>query len=196
MEEPGPRIDRLTESIPILLSAFGGRVEFKGHHFDVKGDIPHGRPGEWGQPRLLIGAGGPRMLRLAARYADTVAFNPTAGDRDVGAIIAGLTTESVKAKSNLLSKAAGERFEQIEIARLVMGIDMTGSETQSAHSWGERTGLPIESQRESQSFIIGSQDEICEQLMVERRLTNTSYIVIPYVDLEAFAPVVRQLTGR
>jgi alkanesulfonate monooxygenase SsuD/methylene tetrahydromethanopterin reductase-like flavin-dependent oxidoreductase (luciferase family) len=33
-------------------------------------------PVRQGRPRLLIGAGGPRMLRIAARYADVVGLLP------------------------------------------------------------------------------------------------------------------------
>ena len=33
-------------------------------------------PGRQGRPPLLIGAGGPRMLRLAARHADIVGLLP------------------------------------------------------------------------------------------------------------------------
>jgi len=65
------RVNRLEEALQILKPLLqGGRVDFAGTHYQAEdclitplGPRPDGIP-------LLMGAFGPRMLRLAARYAD------------------------------------------------------------------------------------------------------------------------------
>jgi probable F420-dependent oxidoreductase len=65
------RVDRLEEALQILSPLLKGkRVDFTGTHYQVENCIvtPLG-PREKGIP-LLIGALGPRMMRLTAQYAD------------------------------------------------------------------------------------------------------------------------------
>ena len=65
------RVDRLEEALQILHPLLKGqRATFTGHHYQVDdclitplGPRPQGIP-------LLMGASGPRILRLTARYAD------------------------------------------------------------------------------------------------------------------------------
>ncbi len=71
------RIDRLEEALTII----GGLldrvpVEHHGTHYQVTGLDLDVLPRPHGRPRLLIGAGGPRMLGVAARHADTVGLLP------------------------------------------------------------------------------------------------------------------------
>jgi len=65
------RVDRLEEALQILGPMLRkGRVDFAGRYYQARDcqDVPRGpRPDG---PPLMVGAEGPRMLRLAARYAD------------------------------------------------------------------------------------------------------------------------------
>jgi len=76
-ERPGLRIERLEESLLILRRLFAGeRVTHAGTHYQLRGarlaPLSVQRPG----PPILIGGGGPRMLRLAARHAQIVGLLP------------------------------------------------------------------------------------------------------------------------
>ena len=65
------RVDRFEEALQILKPLLHvGRVDFDGHYFQARDaeDLPRG-PRAAGPP-LIIGAEGPRMLRLTAQYAD------------------------------------------------------------------------------------------------------------------------------
>lgn len=65
----GERVDQLDEALAIITSLWdGGPVTFRGRHYSVEG--ARCAPAPTPRPRLLLGAFGPRMLRLAARYAD------------------------------------------------------------------------------------------------------------------------------
>jgi probable F420-dependent oxidoreductase len=65
------RVDRFEEALQIILALLRtGRADFSGRHHRLQnGELrPHGpRPGG---PPVLVGARGPRMTALAARYAD------------------------------------------------------------------------------------------------------------------------------
>jgi probable F420-dependent oxidoreductase len=66
------RVSRFEEALRIIVPLLReGRVDFQGQYYQARNCelLPRGpRPGG---PPILIGAQGPRMLRLAARYADT-----------------------------------------------------------------------------------------------------------------------------
>ncbi|MFN8492530.1 MAG: LLM class flavin-dependent oxidoreductase [Caldilineaceae bacterium] len=65
------RVDRLEEALQIIKPLLHGEgIDFQGTHYQVQNCVitPLG-PRTTGIP-LLIGAGGPRMLRIVARYAD------------------------------------------------------------------------------------------------------------------------------
>jgi probable F420-dependent oxidoreductase len=65
------RVDRFEEALQILKPLMReGRVDFEGHYHRARDaeDLPRG-PRAAGPP-LMIGAEGPRMLRLTAQYAD------------------------------------------------------------------------------------------------------------------------------
>lgn len=67
----GERVDRFEEAMQIIAPLLReGRVDFAGRFYSARNcEIAPPDPREGGPP-ILIGAMGPRMLRLAARYAD------------------------------------------------------------------------------------------------------------------------------
>ena len=76
-DRPGRRIDRLEESLTVIGGLLAGQpVHHLGTWYQIDGLDLDVLPGRRGRPRLLIGAGGPRMLRVAARHADIVGLLP------------------------------------------------------------------------------------------------------------------------
>jgi F420-dependent oxidoreductase-like protein len=67
-----PRIDALEEQMQVVLGHWGpGPFDFEGEHYRAKGLDAQPKPLQEPHPPLILGgAGGPRSLRLAARYAD------------------------------------------------------------------------------------------------------------------------------
>jgi alkanesulfonate monooxygenase SsuD/methylene tetrahydromethanopterin reductase-like flavin-dependent oxidoreductase (luciferase family) len=85
---PGPRVDRFAEAVQVLDLLMGGqRATFKGDYYELDDAPLQPRPVQ--QPRipLLISAHRPRMLAIAARYAD---------QWDTFAVTAGTATEGVE----------------------------------------------------------------------------------------------------
>ena len=76
-DPPGQRISRLEESLAVIGGLLDHRpVHHQGPSYRIDGLSLDVLPAQHGRPRLLIGAGGPRMLRIAARHADTVGLLP------------------------------------------------------------------------------------------------------------------------
>ncbi|MFD0822460.1 LLM class flavin-dependent oxidoreductase, partial [Micromonospora zhanjiangensis] len=73
----GVRIDRLAESIGIILDLFGGKpVSRTGRYYRVTDLVGLPEPAQRPHPPLLVGGGGRRILELAGRTADIVGVNP------------------------------------------------------------------------------------------------------------------------
>ncbi|WP_345400647.1 TIGR03621 family F420-dependent LLM class oxidoreductase [Nonomuraea salmonea] len=73
LEPPGVRVERLGEALTVLKGLWGdGPFSFDGRHYRVTGLDQRPKPVQRPRPPLVIGAGGARMLRLAAREADVV----------------------------------------------------------------------------------------------------------------------------
>jgi probable F420-dependent oxidoreductase len=68
----GERFDELEDTMGYLDALFGPEpASFEGKRFSLRGAFNHPRPVQEPRPPMLIGGkGGPRLLRLAARYAD------------------------------------------------------------------------------------------------------------------------------
>ncbi len=65
------RVDRFEEALQIIRPLLReGRVDYAGKYYTARDCEIAPRSSRPGGPPLLVGAGGPRMLRLAARYAD------------------------------------------------------------------------------------------------------------------------------
>jgi probable F420-dependent oxidoreductase len=73
---PGTRIVRLEEALQIIRGLFGGApFSFAGVHYRIKDLEGSPLPVQKPHPPILLGGGGRRMLRLAAREADIVNVN-------------------------------------------------------------------------------------------------------------------------
>ena len=68
----GERFDLLEDTLGYLAALFGPEpASFEGDRFALREAFNHPRPAQEPRPPLLVGGkGGPRLLRLAARYAD------------------------------------------------------------------------------------------------------------------------------
>jgi alkanesulfonate monooxygenase SsuD/methylene tetrahydromethanopterin reductase-like flavin-dependent oxidoreductase (luciferase family) len=65
------RVDRFEEALQIIVPLLReGRVDFQGRYYSARDCELAPRGPRSGGPPVVIGAQQPRMLRLAARYAD------------------------------------------------------------------------------------------------------------------------------
>src|SRR5262249_26645699 len=117
LDPPSVRIERLGEVVELLRQCFDDRpVDFDGktgvsaHGFSGV-PKPTQRPG----PPIAIGGGGPKVLQLAGRMADTVAFNVDnrtgkLAPENIERTTAGPTLEKI----GWIREAAGDPVEEIQ----------------------------------------------------------------------------------
>ncbi len=85
---PGPRVDRFEEAVQVVSLLMGqARTTFNGHYYQLNDAPLEPRPVQKPGIPLLISAHRPRMMAIAARYAD---------QWDTFAVTAGTATEGVE----------------------------------------------------------------------------------------------------
>jgi alkanesulfonate monooxygenase SsuD/methylene tetrahydromethanopterin reductase-like flavin-dependent oxidoreductase (luciferase family) len=137
-------------------------------------------PEQRSSPRLLIGAGGPRMLRLAARHADVVGLlpapirNATDSDDPQDRLPA-----AVDAKIAVLREAAGDRFPGLELSALGTFILTDRRRPSTDELIRERgwSGLDAETVWQMPTIFIGSAAQIRDDLHARRDRFGLSYLV-------------------
>ena len=79
--ESGERVDRFAEYVDLVARLLSQEITtYEGRYYRADGAIMHPRPVQSPRPPILVAALGPRMMRLAARYADiwnSVSFRPS-----------------------------------------------------------------------------------------------------------------------
>ncbi len=193
---PGRRIDRLEESIPLIKALLAGEtVTHHGPHYNLDQASVGVSPVQKPRPPLAIGAGGPRMLKLAAREAEIVGLTPGFDDR--GRVRVRQATESATSqKIAWIREAAGDRFERLEINVWIGFAGMMGSgnsplgTARAAAMWSATSiyGSPY--------VLYGSLGSLRERLQRHRDLWGVSYYTIPARSMEAMAPLVEAMTGK
>jgi probable F420-dependent oxidoreductase len=198
MDEPAVRIERLAEGIAVLKGLFAeGSFSFAGEHYRVTELDGRPKPVQRPYPPLLVGGGGPRVLRLAAREADIVGVNPAVrGGRvtaDAGRDGAAARTDE---KVRWVREAAGDRYADIEINFLVYACVVTDDRQQTIDSLAPMFGLDPGDLDAYPHAWIGTVDQVCDDLRAARERWDASYLVIQGVDaMTAAAPIVARLAG-
>ena len=197
MDPPAVRVARLGEAVTILRGLWaGGPFRFGGEHYCIA-DLPGmPRPVTPGGPPVVIGGGGPKVLRLAATQADVVAINVNlrAGVIDERAFPDG-TTASTDRKVGWVRDAAGERFEALELQVRVHLAMVSDRRDAVIEELAPAFGLSPDEARATPHALLGSVEEICDQLVERRERWGFSYLGLSGDQLDAFAPVVERLAG-
>jgi hypothetical protein len=97
----------------------------------------------------------------------------------------------------LVREAAGDRYDRLELNALVQRVVVTEDRRQAAEELARRwPQLSPEELLQSPYVLMGTIDQLVEDLQARRERWGISYYVIfePYMD--AFAPVVARLAGR
>ena len=77
-DAPKVRVDRMEEAVALIKRLWTEeKVTHEGPHYRVRDAVVLPRPTQRPHPPLMIGASGSRMLRIAAREAQIVAFVPS-----------------------------------------------------------------------------------------------------------------------
>jgi probable F420-dependent oxidoreductase len=196
-DPPGVRIDRMVESIRVLKALLGdGPATVTGEHYRVAGDgLP--KPVQRPRPPILVGGGGRRLLGVAAREADIVGINGTLTAGAVGPdVLASLRAETVDDRVAWVRKAAGERFAGIEMNVRAFFVSITNERRAAFAGIARALQLDPADVASSPFALIGTPAQIAEDLEARRERWGFSYVIVGPEDVDAFAPIVAELSGR
>jgi probable F420-dependent oxidoreductase len=195
----GTRIERLGEAVAIIKGLLSGEdVTFAGRHYRVTAHKIYPRPVQRPHPPILIGGNAPRLLTLAAQEADIVGLTGIIFRRGgVEPDVSAWKVRAVDERVQLVRDVAGSRFERLELNALVQRVIVTDDRRQAAEELAKRwTQLSPEEILQSPYALLGTVDELVEDLMMRRKRWGISYCVVHEPYLDAFAPVVVRLAGR
>ena len=200
-ERASARIARMEEAIQIVKGLFAdGPVDFAGQYYTITGLEGFPKPVQRPHPPLHIGGGGQRLLSIAAREADIIGFIPRVRADGQGQDLMDATPEALEQKIAWVREAAGARFAEIELGVLVAQVFTTEDREQAAQliTTTLAAGYHVSTDQILQApyLLIGSIDQICEDLLVRRERFGISYISVFEHSLEMLAPVIARLAGK
>jgi probable F420-dependent oxidoreductase len=196
MDRPGTRVGRLIEHTAVLKGLWAeGPFSFTGEHYTITELDGTPSPYTPGGPPILVGGGGPRLLRWAGQVADIVGVNASihSGQIDEGAA-RDAQADRIEEKVGWLHEGAGERYADIEVNAWLAAAVVT-EDPSVAEGVAALFGVDVEEMRRSPLALVGTLAEAAEQLEERRERWGYSYTVIPCEAAHDFAPLVQRLTG-
>jgi len=195
-ESGATRVARLEEAIPLIRSVWrGGPANFAGAHYRLAGLESAPRPMQRAGPPLMIGGGGPRILRLAAREADIVGLVLRSRADGNGLDLGDLSSAALDDKVRWVREAAGPRFAALELSTLLQTVAISSDRLGTAARLAKAFGVPSDAVLDTPYALIGTEPEIEALLRERRERFGLSYYVLFERDMEAFAPIAARLAG-
>jgi probable F420-dependent oxidoreductase len=193
--EPGRRVDRLVEALGIVKRLLAGEtVTHDGPHYRLErariAPMPVQRP-----VPLHIGAGGPRMLRIAAREADIVGLIPQFTRGGIPRLT-DATEGALARKVALLRLAAGDRFSALELSVYCADAGMVGGGHSALGSAASALKRALVAPIGSPYLLYGTRSALRERLVRRRDALGISHYAIPHHAMESMAPLLEALAGR
>ncbi len=199
MDPPPERIARLREAATVIGAFTAGEVDrltFEGEWCRVEDLLVRPRPPRPGGPPLLLGGGGPKVLRLAGELADIVSVNVPLTGGTAMAPQQGLgDDDAVRARLEVVQAAAGDRFGDLELQLPLHHVVVTDQPAEAAAEIASRLGLDADAVAGSANALIGPIDAMIETLQERRERYGFSYVSIPDSAMRAVAPLVERLRG-
>ena len=197
-DSTGTRIERLEEALTILKKCFTGQAfSFEGKHYTIKDFEGSPLPVQKPHPRFVLGGGGRRMLRLAAREGDIVHVNYNLNEGRVNPkLVQTGMAAATDEKLVWIKEAAGERMEQIELGFTVFFVNVTDDRDSLAEAMAPSMGFAARDVLEMPHVLIGTIDQLEEDLKLRRDRYGFSDVIVPGEAAEQLSPLVERLAGK
>ncbi|HLG12885.1 MAG TPA: TIGR03621 family F420-dependent LLM class oxidoreductase [Dehalococcoidia bacterium] len=197
MDEPGPRVGRLAESLRLIKQFLGSSepFDFAGSFYNGTGILPFPRAVQQPRPPIMVAGAGPRMLRLSGREADIINIAPrppTVGPSARGTVGFGL---DIHGELELIKEAAGARYDDIELCVFADRAVVTADVEPAMLRLQEELQINRQQLLEMPHTLIGEPAAIEERILADRERYGITYRIVPGALMEAFAPVVKRLAG-
>jgi probable F420-dependent oxidoreductase len=197
-DSPRVRVERFEEAVQVLqgLLRTDGPFSFDGTYYQVHEHTLLPRPVQQPGPPLIIGGGGKRVLSFAARHADIVSINVNLREGTGGAETApNASPERTRAKVAWVKEAAGERFDELELNALIGFVMITDDRSSIIEAMAPHFGISTDDALHIPLALLGTLDEMREELQWRREEYGISYWSIEADSWEALGPVVSSLSG-
>ena len=195
LDSPKVRIERMTEGLEVIHRLWTEEtVTFTGQHYQLTDARCRPKPRTPGGPKVIVGGGGKKVLSVAAKYASIIGVNPELTSGAVG-VEAAKTAVAHRYHERIgwIREAAGERFESIELQILCQFEQITNDRETMYANIAPVFGLTPEEAKDVPIVVVGTVDQVIEDLRRRREMYGFSYVVVH--DIDAFAPVVAALAG-
>ena len=196
-DPPAVRIDRMIESLGVIRRLLSGEeVTHDGRFYRLERARVQPTPIQRPHPRIMLGGGGPRVLRVAAREAQIVSFVPqfSAAGRPM---LRHATEAALDERVAQVRSAAGARFEELELNIFVGDAGIVGGPqplSTSVLALLKSAGPAVTGG--SPYLLYGTLDQVRDGMLRRRERTGVSSYGIPARVMEAFAPIVATLRGQ
>jgi probable F420-dependent oxidoreductase len=198
-DDASTRIERLRESLQLIKAYFRGEIiDFTGKHYRIQSELGLDHIPALVQkpsPPIIIGGGGKRMLTLAGQEADIIGLAMQVNKDGTGP-----DTESallpLEQKIEWVRSAAGARFDNLEINVQTWVVAVTDHRKETLEQIGQQFPLPYETLASLPFLLVGTVEEIIEQIQSHRKRYGISYFLVFDQYMEQFTPVVSELAGK
>ena len=198
MDRPGIRIDRLIEVVRLAKDFFAGNeLNHEGTYVTAKEMRAVPASLQENGPKIMIGGGSRRILKVAGQLADIVSlnFDNSAGVLGSHGINSG-TEIGTMDKLTWVQEGAESRFKELEIEIGAYFTVVTDSSQKTLDSFSHSLGIDSETLDKHPHALIGSVEQIIEKIEERRTQYGISYITVGAKVMDDFAPVVDRLTGK
>jgi probable F420-dependent oxidoreductase len=197
-DTPRVRVERFEEAVQVMqgLLRTDGPFSFDGAYYQVHEHSLLPRSVQKPGPPLIIGGGGKRVLTFAAQHADIVSINANLRDGTGGPETApNMSPERTREKVAWVKEAAGTRFDSLELNALIGFVLITDDAGSIAEAMAPHFGIEVEDALHVPGILLGTLDEMVEELQWRREEYGISYWSIESDSWEALGPIVSKLAG-
>jgi probable F420-dependent oxidoreductase len=176
----GDRVARLEEAVTVMRHLWTEpSTTFRGRFFDVS-DAPMAAS-EPVRPHLLVGGGGPRVMRFGGRVADTVSMiaRQATGTWSVADSLGDSTVERMAEKAGWVrdgAVAAGRDPAAVELHTMVARVTVGDEGERALARAVAEDGVTEEQATASTLYLSGNPEEVRAQLRRWRSETGISYV--------------------
>ena len=197
LDTAGTRIERMEEGLKIIKGLMGeGSFSFPGKHYQVAELDGTPKPVQKPNPPILLGGGGRRMMGIAGREADIVNINYNLQEGRINRkMVRTGTASATDDKLAWIKEAAADRFQSLELSVTIFVATVTEDRDSMADAMGSGLGMEAADVLAIPHFLIGTVEQIVEDLRARRERYGISYVIVPGEVAEQMAPIVERVAG-
>ena len=198
MDPSRVRISRLKESLELIKTSFlQSRFSYSGSYYEASEFQLYPSMTPDIVPKILVGGGGPRVLALAARFADVVSINPSLRwGENAKETLGELYEESYQEKVSLVKAKLDEFERKVELHCRSAFVYVGDDHNKVVKEISAQLGVEALEAYKMPPVLVGNVESVVEQLQVRRERFGFSYWSIHENDVDSFAPVVAALGGK